>query len=63
MMAVSGNSLNDVVIPPENGYGNVDLQVKANRLYLIKITDGNNAYYGKIYVKSVNESSTSIYNS
>ncbi|TVL62656.1 hypothetical protein [Brachyspira hyodysenteriae] len=58
MMAVSGNSLNDVVIPPENGYGNVDLQVKANRLYLIKITDGNNAYYGKIYVRSVNGTSS-----
>lgn len=58
MMAVSANSLNDVVIPPENGYGNVNLQVKANRLYLIKITEGNNAYYGKIYVRSVNGTSS-----
>ncbi len=54
MMMLAGNSLYDVVVPPENGYGNIDLQVKANRLYLIKITEGNNAYYGKIYVRSVN---------
>ncbi|CRF33018.1 hypothetical protein BRSU_1170 [Brachyspira suanatina] len=58
MMVVSGTSLNDIVVPPENGYGNIDLQVKANRLYLIKITDGNNAYYGKIYVRSVNGASS-----
>ncbi|PTY40519.1 hypothetical protein [Brachyspira hampsonii] len=60
MMMVSGTSLDDVVVPPENGYGNIDLQVKANRLYLIKITEGNNAYYGKIYVRSVNGTSSII---
>ena len=58
MMAVSGTSLNDVVVPPENGYGNINLSVKPNRLYLIKINDGNNAYYGKIYVRSVNGTSS-----
>ena len=58
MMMVAASSLDDVVIPPENGYGNIDLQVKTNRLYLIKITDGNNAYYGKIYVRSVNGTSS-----
>ena len=58
MMVMSGTSLNDIVVPPENGYGNINLSVKANRLYLIKITDGNNNYYGKIYVRSVNGTSS-----
>lgn len=54
MMMVSGTSLDDIVVPPENGYGNINLQVKANRLYLIKMIEGNDAYYGKIFVRSVN---------
>ena len=60
MMVMSGNSLDDIVIPPENGYGTIDLEVKANRLYLIKITENNNAYYGKIYVRSVSGTSATV---
>lgn len=60
MMMVSGSSLDDVVVPPENGYGNINLQVKANRLYLIKLTSGSDAYYGKIYVRSVSGTSATI---
>lgn len=57
MMVMAGSSLDDIVVPPENGYGNIDLEVKANRLYLVKITEGNNSYYGKIYVRSVSGTS------
>ena len=60
MMRVTGNSLSDIVVPPESGYGTGELQVTANRLYLIKITDGGNSYYGKIYVRSVTGNSAVI---
>lgn len=60
MMVMSGNSLTDIVVPPESGYGKIDLEVKANRLYLIKITDNNNSYYGKIYVRSVSGTSAVV---
>ncbi|PCG19240.1 hypothetical protein [Brachyspira sp. G79] len=60
MMVMAGNSLDDIVVPPENGYGNIDLEVKPNRLYLVKITDGNNSYYGKIYVRSVSGTSAVV---
>lgn len=60
MMRVSGSSLTDIVVPPENGYGTADLQVLAGRLYLIKITEGGNSYYGKIYVRSVNGTSSAV---
>lgn len=60
MMAMAGSSLDDIVVPPENGYGSIDLEVKANRLYLIKITEGNNSYYGKIYVRSVSGTSAVV---
>ncbi|WP_295163298.1 hypothetical protein [uncultured Brachyspira sp.] len=53
MMRHPANSLYDITIPPENGYGNDNLEVTANRLYLIKITEDNKSYYGKIYVRSV----------
>lgn len=60
MMRVSGNSLTDIVVPPENGYGTAELDVIMNRLYLIKITEGGNSYYGKIYVKNVNGTSSAV---
>ena len=60
MLIISGNSLDDIVIPPENGYGNMNLEVKANRLYLIKISENNNNYYAKIFIRRVINTSNII---
>lgn len=49
----SATSLSDVTIPPESGYSTAALTVEANKLYLTKTTDGNDSYYGKIFVRSV----------
>ncbi len=60
MMRVSGNSLSDIVIPPTSGYGTAELDVTANRLYLIKITEGASSYYAKIFVRSVNGANSAV---
>lgn len=57
-MRIAGNSLDDIVVPPENGYSSDNIQVFANRLYLFKTTSGSDSYYSKIYVRSVNGTSS-----
>lgn len=54
LQRVAGTSLYDIVVPPTEGYTTESLEVIADRLYLIKINRGNNNYYGKIFVRSVN---------
>ena len=56
----SASSLDEVTIPPESGYSTAALTVEANKLYLTKTTDGNNSYYGKIFVKSVSGGSATV---
>lgn len=56
----SATSLSDVTIPPESGYSTAALTVEANKLYLTKTTDGNNSYYGKIFVKSVSGTTATV---
>ena len=51
---VAGTSLYDVVVPPTEGYTTENIEVIADRLYLIKINKNNANYYGKIFVRSVN---------
>lgn len=57
---VAGTSLYDIVVPPTEGYTTENLEVIADRLYLIKINRGNNNYYGKIFVRSVNGTSSIV---
>ncbi|SUW07835.1 Uncharacterised protein [Brachyspira pilosicoli] len=57
---VAGTSLYDIVVPPTEGYTTESLEVIADRLYLIKINRGNNNYYGKIFVRSVNGTSSIV---
>lgn len=57
---VAGTSLYDIVIPPTEGYTTENLEVIADRLYLIKINRGNNNYYGKIFVRSLNGTSSIV---
>ena len=60
MQMTGGTSLNDITVPPTDGYGNASLTVTAQRLYLVKITEGSDNYYGKIFVHSVNGGSVTI---
>ncbi len=60
IMRVAGDSLDDVVIPPEQGYSTANIDVVANRLYLVKNTEGGDSYYSKIFVRSVNGTSSIV---
>lgn len=56
----SATSLSDVTIPPESGYSTAALTVEANKLYLTKTVEGNDSYYGKIFVKSVSGTTATV---
>lgn len=56
----SATSLSEVTIPPTDGYSTAALTVQPNQLYLTKTTDGNNSYYGKIFVKSVSGGTATV---
>lgn len=56
----SASSLYEVTIPPESGYSIAALTVEANKLYLTKTVDGNNSYYGKIFVRSVSGTTATV---
>lgn len=56
----SATSLSDVTIPPTDGYLNTALTVQPNQLYLTKTLEGNNSYYGKIFVKSVSGGTATV---
>ena len=56
----SATSLTDITIPPTDGYTTSALTVEAQRLYLTKTTDGNDSYYGKIFVRSVSGTSATV---
>ncbi|WP_302279324.1 hypothetical protein [Brachyspira pilosicoli] len=60
LQRVAGTSLYDIVVPPTEGYTTESLEVIDDRLYLIKINRGNNNYYGKIFVRSVNGTSSIV---
>ncbi|WP_455145781.1 hypothetical protein [Brachyspira pilosicoli] len=60
LQRVAGTSLYDIVVPPTEGYTTESLEIIADRLYLIKINRGNNNYYGKIFVRSVNGTSSIV---
>ena len=58
IQAVSSSSLDEITVPPTNGYSTTAMTVQANTLYLTKTTDGSDSYYGKIYVRSVSGTSS-----
>ena len=58
IQAVSASSLDEITVPPTNGYSTTAMTVQANTLYLtMTIASGTN-YYGKIFVRSVNGTSS-----
>ncbi len=61
MQMISATSLNDITIPPTEGYSTATQTVEANRLYLVRVqSDGTNYNYGKIFVKSVSGTSATV---
>ena len=56
----SASSLDEVTIPPTDGYSTAALTVQQNQLYLTKTTDGSDSYYGKIFVKSVSGGTATV---
>lgn len=56
----SASSLDEVTIPPTDGYSTAALTVQPNQLYLTKTTDGGKNYYGKIFVKGVNGTTATV---
>ena len=56
----SASSLDEVTIPPTDGYITTPLTVQQNQLYLTKTTDGSDSYYGKIFVKSVSGGTATV---
>ena len=50
----TATSINDINVPPVDGYINTPIDAQAGRLYLMKILIGSDIYYGKIYIQSVN---------
>ena len=56
----SATSLSEVTIPPTDGYLTTPLTVQQNQLYLTKTTEGNNSYYGKIFVRSVGTGTATV---
>ena len=56
----SASSLDEVTIPPTDGYSTAALTVQQSQLYLTKTTDGGKNYYGKIFVKRVNGTTATV---
>ena len=56
----SATSLSEVTIPPTDGYSTAALPVQTNQLYLTKTLEGNNSYYGKIFVRSVSGTNATV---
>lgn len=56
----SASSLDEVTIPPTDGYSTAALTVQPNQLYLTKTLEGNNSYYGKIFVRSVSRTTATV---
>lgn len=56
----SASSLDEVTIPPTNGYSTAALTVQQSQLYLTRTIDNGTNYYGKIFVRSLSGTSSAI---
>ena len=52
IQSVSASSLDEITIPPTEGYSTTAMTVQANTLYLTRTIDNGTNYYGKIFVRS-----------
>lgn len=55
-----GTSLNEVTVPPTDGYSTAGLTLQAQQLYLTRTIDNGTNYYGKIFVRSASGSSANV---
>ena len=60
IQAVSASSLDEITVPPTNGYSTTAMTVQANTLYLTMTQANGTNYYGKIFVRSVNGGSANV---
>ena len=56
----SASSLDEVTIPPTDGYITTPLTVQQSQLYLTRTIDNGTNYYGKIFVRSLIGTSSAI---
>lgn len=54
----SASSLDEVTIPPTDGYITTPLTVQQSQLYLTRTIDNGTNYYGKIFVRSLSGTSS-----
>lgn len=54
----SASSLDEVTIPPTDGYSTAALTVQQSQLYLTRTIDNGTNYYGKIFVRSLSGTSS-----
>ena len=60
IQSVSASSLDEITIPPTEGYSQTTMTVQANTLYLTRTIDNGTNYYGKIFVRSANTTSATV---
>ena len=60
IQSVSASSLDEITVPPTNGYSQTAMTVQANQLYLTRTIDNGTNYYGKIFVRSVSGGSANV---
>ena len=60
IQAVSASSLDEITVPPTDGYSSTTtaMTVQANTLYLTRTIANGTNYYGKIFVRSVSGTSS-----
>ena len=56
----SASSLDEVTIPPTDGYSTAALTVQQSQLYLTRTIDNGTNYYGKIFVRRLSGTSSAI---
>ena len=60
IQSVSASSLDEITIPPTDGYSQTTMTVQANTLYLTRTIDNGTNYYGKIFVRSVSGTTANV---
>ena len=60
IQAVSASSLDEITVPPTEGYSQTTMTVQANTLYLTRTQANGTNYYGKIFVRSATTSSATV---
>ena len=60
IQSVSASSLDEITIPPTEGYSQTTMTVQANTLYLTRTIDNGTNYYGKIFVRSATTTSATV---